>query len=201
MPDGADKEQARKALNERGNRLAYEAVRSELLRADLLARSARGADGVVLAQPFQRASSEGESALAGRRLRRSGDPAARARPIQGSGAGHARAPRHAAVSGQQPECRRARQRELRPRAHGAAHPRGRCAATPSRTCSSSRACSPAVGIRRRRSAAAQARAGEALSRETAPSSSIRRATISAPRSLLGRTIQGRGFAEVDEAVT
>jgi uncharacterized protein (DUF1800 family) len=33
MPDGPDKDAARKALNERGNRLAYEAVRSELLRA------------------------------------------------------------------------------------------------------------------------------------------------------------------------
>jgi uncharacterized protein (DUF1800 family) len=33
MPDGADKEQARKTLNERGNRLAYEAVRRDLLRA------------------------------------------------------------------------------------------------------------------------------------------------------------------------
>ena len=33
MPDGPDKAAARKALNERGNRLAYEAVRGELLRA------------------------------------------------------------------------------------------------------------------------------------------------------------------------
>jgi len=33
MPDGADKEQARKALNDRGNRLAYEAIRRDLLRA------------------------------------------------------------------------------------------------------------------------------------------------------------------------
>jgi len=33
MPDGADKEQARKALNDRGNELAYEAARRELLRA------------------------------------------------------------------------------------------------------------------------------------------------------------------------
>jgi uncharacterized protein (DUF1800 family) len=33
MPDGTDKDAARKALNERGNQLAYEAVRSELLRA------------------------------------------------------------------------------------------------------------------------------------------------------------------------
>ena len=33
MPDGPDKEQARKALNDRGNRLAYEAIRRELLRA------------------------------------------------------------------------------------------------------------------------------------------------------------------------
>jgi uncharacterized protein (DUF1800 family) len=33
MPDGPDREAARKAFNERGNRLAYEAVRSELLRA------------------------------------------------------------------------------------------------------------------------------------------------------------------------
>jgi uncharacterized protein (DUF1800 family) len=33
MPDGADKDQARKALNERGNKLAYEAARRELLRA------------------------------------------------------------------------------------------------------------------------------------------------------------------------
>jgi uncharacterized protein (DUF1800 family) len=33
MPDGPDRQAARKALNERGNRLAYEAVRSELLRA------------------------------------------------------------------------------------------------------------------------------------------------------------------------
>ncbi len=33
MPDGPDKEQARKALNERGNRLAYEAARRHLLRA------------------------------------------------------------------------------------------------------------------------------------------------------------------------
>jgi len=33
MPDGPDKEQARKTLNERGNRLAYEAVRRDLLRA------------------------------------------------------------------------------------------------------------------------------------------------------------------------
>ncbi|HEX3396875.1 MAG TPA: DUF1800 domain-containing protein [Steroidobacteraceae bacterium] len=32
-PDGADKEQARKALNDRGNRLAYEAIRRNLLRA------------------------------------------------------------------------------------------------------------------------------------------------------------------------
>ena len=33
MPNGADKDQARKALGERGNRLAYEAARRELLRA------------------------------------------------------------------------------------------------------------------------------------------------------------------------
>ena len=33
MADGADKEQARKALNERGNRSAYLAIREELLRA------------------------------------------------------------------------------------------------------------------------------------------------------------------------
>jgi uncharacterized protein (DUF1800 family) len=33
MPDGADKEQARKAINDRGNKLAYEAVRRDLLRA------------------------------------------------------------------------------------------------------------------------------------------------------------------------
>ena len=33
MPAGDDKEQARKTLNERGNRLAYEAVRRDLLRA------------------------------------------------------------------------------------------------------------------------------------------------------------------------
>ena len=33
MSDGPDREAARKALNERGNQLAYEAVRSELLRA------------------------------------------------------------------------------------------------------------------------------------------------------------------------
>jgi uncharacterized protein (DUF1800 family) len=33
MPDGADKESARKNLNDRGNRLAYEAVRRDLLRA------------------------------------------------------------------------------------------------------------------------------------------------------------------------
>jgi hypothetical protein len=33
MPDGPDREAARKAFNERGNRLAYEAVRGELLRA------------------------------------------------------------------------------------------------------------------------------------------------------------------------
>ena len=43
MPDGPDKDSARKALNERGNKLAYEAVRRELLRAvyspDAAARS------------------------------------------------------------------------------------------------------------------------------------------------------------------
>ena len=33
MPDGPDKEQARKVLNDRGNRLGYEAVRRDLLRA------------------------------------------------------------------------------------------------------------------------------------------------------------------------
>ncbi len=33
MPDGADKEQARKALNDRGNKLGYEAIRRDLLRA------------------------------------------------------------------------------------------------------------------------------------------------------------------------
>jgi uncharacterized protein (DUF1800 family) len=33
MPDGADKEQARKTLNDRGNKLAYEAIRRDLLRA------------------------------------------------------------------------------------------------------------------------------------------------------------------------
>jgi uncharacterized protein (DUF1800 family) len=33
MPDGPDKEQARKALNDHGNKLAYEAVRRDLLRA------------------------------------------------------------------------------------------------------------------------------------------------------------------------
>jgi uncharacterized protein (DUF1800 family) len=33
MPDGPDKEQARKALNDRGNKLAYEAIRRELLQA------------------------------------------------------------------------------------------------------------------------------------------------------------------------
>ncbi|MGC1523247.1 MAG: DUF1800 domain-containing protein [Steroidobacteraceae bacterium] len=33
LPDGPDKEQARKALNERGNKLAYEAIRRDLLRA------------------------------------------------------------------------------------------------------------------------------------------------------------------------
>jgi uncharacterized protein (DUF1800 family) len=33
MPDGVDKEQARKTLNDRGNKLAYEAIRRNLLRA------------------------------------------------------------------------------------------------------------------------------------------------------------------------
>jgi uncharacterized protein (DUF1800 family) len=33
LPDGPDKEQARKVLNERGNKLAYEAIRRDLLRA------------------------------------------------------------------------------------------------------------------------------------------------------------------------
>ena len=33
MPDGAGKDQARKALNDRGNKLAYEAIRRDLLRA------------------------------------------------------------------------------------------------------------------------------------------------------------------------
>jgi uncharacterized protein (DUF1800 family) len=33
MPDGPDREQARKALNDRGNKLAYEAIRRHLLRA------------------------------------------------------------------------------------------------------------------------------------------------------------------------
>ncbi|MGA2708731.1 MAG: DUF1800 domain-containing protein [Steroidobacteraceae bacterium] len=33
MPDGTDREQARKALNDRGNKLAYEAIRRQLLRA------------------------------------------------------------------------------------------------------------------------------------------------------------------------
>jgi len=33
MPEGPDREQARKALNERGNKLAYEAIRRHLLRA------------------------------------------------------------------------------------------------------------------------------------------------------------------------
>jgi uncharacterized protein (DUF1800 family) len=33
MPDGADKEAARKAINDRSNKLAYEAVRGEILRA------------------------------------------------------------------------------------------------------------------------------------------------------------------------
>jgi uncharacterized protein (DUF1800 family) len=33
MPDGADKEQARKSINDRGNKLAYEAIRRDLLRA------------------------------------------------------------------------------------------------------------------------------------------------------------------------
>ena len=33
MPDGTDKEQARKALNDRGNKLSYEAARRDLLRA------------------------------------------------------------------------------------------------------------------------------------------------------------------------
>jgi uncharacterized protein (DUF1800 family) len=33
MPDGTDKETARKALNDRGNKLAYEAIRRDLLRA------------------------------------------------------------------------------------------------------------------------------------------------------------------------
>jgi uncharacterized protein (DUF1800 family) len=33
MPDGKDKEQARKTLGEQGNRLAYDAIRSQLLRA------------------------------------------------------------------------------------------------------------------------------------------------------------------------
>ena len=33
MPDGPDKEQARKTLNDHGNTLAYEAIRRELLRA------------------------------------------------------------------------------------------------------------------------------------------------------------------------
>jgi len=33
MPDGADRDQARKSLNEQGNRLAYEAVRRDVLRA------------------------------------------------------------------------------------------------------------------------------------------------------------------------
>ena len=33
MPDGTDKEQARKALTDHGNKLAYEAIRRDLLRA------------------------------------------------------------------------------------------------------------------------------------------------------------------------
>ena len=57
MPDGADKEQARKTLNEHGNKLAYEAIRRELLRAVYSPVAAAGADGLVLAQSLQRLSS------------------------------------------------------------------------------------------------------------------------------------------------
>ena len=52
LADGAQKEEARKALNERGNILAYEAARRELLRAVYSPGAAAGAAGVVLAQSF-----------------------------------------------------------------------------------------------------------------------------------------------------
>ena len=63
MADGADKEQARKALNDRGNRLAYEAIRRDLLRAVYSPAQLQGTDDLVLAQSLQRVRCKGQSAL------------------------------------------------------------------------------------------------------------------------------------------
>ena len=61
LPDGPDKQQARKALDERGNESAYRASRSPAAAGPVFARAAAGADGLVLAQSLQRVSAEGAS--------------------------------------------------------------------------------------------------------------------------------------------
>ena len=99
MPDGPDRDAARKALNERGNRLAYEAVRSELLRATYSPDQLEEEMVWFWLNHFSVHQAEGESALAGRRLCRSGDPSARTWPVQGPRARNARAPGDACLSG------------------------------------------------------------------------------------------------------
>ena len=54
MADGRKASMARKTLNERGNKLAYQAIRRELLRAVYSPVAAARTDGLVLAQSFQR---------------------------------------------------------------------------------------------------------------------------------------------------
>ncbi len=109
MPTGPTRNRRAKRSTSSGNKLAYEAIRRELLRAVYSPSQLQGADGLVLAQPLQRAPGQGQSALAGRRLRGARDPAARARALSGSGSRDARTPRDAAIPGQRPECRRPHQ--------------------------------------------------------------------------------------------
>ena len=102
MPDGPDKDAARKALNERGNRLAYEAVRSELLRATYSPDQLKEEMVWFWLNHFSVHQAKANlrwlvADYADRAIR----PHALGR-VQGPGARNARAPGDARVSGQQP---------------------------------------------------------------------------------------------------
>ncbi len=130
---------------------------------------------------------------------------ARARTLPRSRDGDGDVAGDARVSRQRAERRRPDQRELRARVDGAAHARRQRRPERRPLHAAGRAGAGADSDRRRRQrhgrdAEAAARSRRRSTSAAVCSSSIRRATTSAPKTVLGHTVAGRGFDEVERAV-
>ncbi len=134
VKDGGD--EARAARHEALRQLDIESGQARLWRAARSPRQLEERDGGLLVQPLQRLRRQGPGPGAGRQLRARGDPALRDGPLPRPAGGHGPSPGDAVLPGQLAvrgrglaAARRRRprrqgqrpERELRPRADGAAH--------------------------------------------------------------------------------